>query len=178
MKTNSSTHKAMGSGRIAGGAKNYCSSQAAVNVSITAEHIFPPAMNPAVFRGTLLVVVLTMSILSTGCLPIRYVSAHGASGRVVDATTQTPLPEARVALTRPDNSVAKAHTSKEGYFRIPPKHRLYILFPGHSQLFHVPPAATLSVNREGYLPWRRRISVGPFDWGGRERKASDVGQVD
>jgi hypothetical protein len=135
-------------------------------------------MNLAVFRGILLVVILIVGFLSTGCLPMRYVSAHGASGRVVDAATGALLSETRVALTRPDNSFAETHTSKQGYFRIPAQHRLYILCPGHAQLFHVPPAAILSVSKDGYYSSSRRISTGFWAASFDEHKVSAVGQVD
>jgi len=74
------------------------------------------------------------------CIPLKFTTSPGASGRVVDASTHAPLSGAQVAISRltyPPDSADNAFTNSRspivmsqagGAFSIPPERRLDLYF--------------------------------------------------
>jgi hypothetical protein len=84
--------------------------------------------------------ILTFGWLCAGCIPLRFTTSPGATGRVVDASTHSPLSGAEVAISRstyPPESADKAFGNARspvvmsqgaGSFSVPPERRLDLYF--------------------------------------------------
>lgn len=100
-----------------------------------------------------LVTTLLLSALCVGCVR-RYVSAPGASGRVIDAQSGMPVAGALVTVTRQEGPYAQTHTSQRGMFRVHPAHGWYQL-PTRGVWISCP--ATLTVEHGEYQTYRTNI---------------------
>ncbi len=126
----------------------------------------------------LLIVLSTSVWLCLGCVPIRFTTSPGATGRIVDARTHSPIPGAEVVISRstyPPPSPDKAFVnhrpptvmSREGgLFSVPLERRLDLYFV---PLDVFPRFGLLVVKRAGY-----ETTCVPF-W---SRAVADLGAVE
>jgi hypothetical protein len=105
-----------------------------------------------------LVIILLVGLCS-GCIPLRFTTSPGASGRIVDAKTHLPVPGAELVISRStyppasaDNAFANGRSptvmsSGNGQFSLPLERRfdLYFLPVDAFSRFGL-----LVVKREGY----------------------------
>ena len=103
-----------------------------------------------------LLATLLVAALCVGCVR-RYVSAPGASGRVVDAQSGMPVAGALVTVTRQDGPDAQTRSSQKGTFRVHPAHGWYELPTGG---IWISCPATLTVEHEEYQAYR--TNIGPY----------------
>lgn len=92
----------------------------------------------------------------TGCIPDRFTSMPGVSGRVTDARTSRPVAGAKVTFANVSSSTTVA-TAADGRFLIAPQREwgaICLLFP--TDRFLVP--APLTVEAPGYTPFSRKLS--------------------
>lgn len=107
--------------------------------------------------------VLVISVFITGCVPVctRYVSAPGAVGRAVDGDSHVPLVGAVVSVARPDGPPAQSRTRRDGTFRVPSQHRLFVrAWLGRCKHVLISSAATMSVEHQGYHSQSADIPAG------------------
>ena len=91
-------------------------------------------------QGLAWAVLLLSFWLCAGCIPLKFTTSPGASGRLVDAANGSPLTGAEVAISRstyPPESADKAFENArspvvmsqgEGAFSVPPERRLDLYF--------------------------------------------------
>jgi len=109
-----------------------------------------PSTSPLDVMALRLGAWLLLSVLLSGCFPIRYVTQPGASGTVVDSTSSAPVVGATVTL-RTERSAklpsARVSSGSDGSFAIPAQ---------HSWMIYIPPMdlfgfdGTLDVDAPGY----------------------------
>ena len=90
--------------------------------------------------GVMLLLFLSGALLITGCVPIRFTTSPGASGKIVDASTHSPVSAAEIVISRstyPPESPDSAFTNSRpplvmslqaGQFSIPLERRLDLFF--------------------------------------------------
>jgi hypothetical protein len=115
--------------------------------------------------------------LCTGCVPIRFTTSPGASGRIVDSSTHSPLSGAEVVISRstyPPDSAEKAFANNRppmvmsregGRFSVPLERRLDLYFV---PLDAFPRFGLLVVRCQGY-----ETTCVPF-W---SRSVADLGEI-
>ena len=113
----------------------------------------------ASLRGAGRLVWLAALSAFCGCIPLRYTTSPGATGRVIDASTQAPIRGAEIAISRstyPPDSPDKAFANKrsptvmsnnDGGFSVPVERRV--------DLYCIPVDAfprfgMLVINHDGY----------------------------
>jgi hypothetical protein len=99
-----------------------------------------------------------------GCVPERYATLPGASGRVVASGSGMPVAGASVTV-RVESSQGlstRTMTSQDGQFLIPAAHKWHVRYLCvHDRCMYVMPPATLTAQHEGYQPYA--VSFGPVD---------------
>ncbi len=122
------------------------------------------------------ILIVVFAFALCGCAPGRYVSAPGASGRVLDAQSRSPVPGALVTLTPAwymahftferivippgGNPSKKSRTLRDGTFRIRPQHRWYMksaFYTGTVML--VPSPSIVTIEAAGYEPLAANIPM-------------------
>jgi hypothetical protein len=108
--------------------------------------------------GRLFVGVL-VGLMCAGCIPIRFTTSPGATGKIVDASTHVPLSGAEVLISRatyPPTSPDAAFTNsrpptvmsqESGRFSVPHERRVDLFFV---PVDFFPRFGLLVVKREGY----------------------------
>ncbi len=127
-------------------------------------HRYAAAMRLSVPRPALLALATAAGLCSSGCLPMRYTSAVGASGRVADAKTEAPVSAAYVALAapvwppHPGSSFVETRTTGGGAFRIPAQHR-WVMHSKGDKTWYGPAPAMLTVRHDGYDVFTRECRM-------------------
>lgn len=93
-----------------------------------------------------LIPILFVGVLSTGCIPYRFTTRPGASGRVLDSQTQSPVAGAVVSLSAQSGHAA-AKTALDGSFLIPAQHQWWVCFIGMDPMRW---SAEVTVSADGY----------------------------
>lgn len=116
--------------------------------------------------------------LTTGCVPIRFTTSPGATGRIVDASTHAPVSGAEIVISRstyPPESLEKAFVNKRppmvmsreaGQFSVPFERRLDLFF---APIDFFPRFGLLVIRCQGY-----ETRCVPF-W---SRSVADLGEID
>ena len=117
---------------------------------------------PSVRRASIqFAVVLVVGSWTLGCVPMRYTSGPATKGRVVDASTHSPIKDAFVTLTRSKGNAAQTSTSKDGEFHIRSRHRWYwlnLFHPSSSKPILQP--AVLTIDSSGYQSFATNSAPG------------------
>ena len=112
-------------------------------------------------RTSIFFATVSLALLCSGCIPIRYTARPGASGVVLDARTGVPVGGAavRVAHVRGDDPAGTAATMADGSFLVPPRRRWGVMFIYPGDIFPFP--FTLSVQQDDYqsrtIEFARRV---------------------
>jgi hypothetical protein len=121
--------------------------------------------------------VLFVVWLCTGCVPMRFTTSPGASGKIVDASSHSPLSGAEIVISRstyPPDSADKAFANRRppivmsregGLFSVPLERRLDLYFV---PLDAFPRFGLLVVKCQGY-----ETTCVPF-W---SRSVADLGEI-
>ena len=120
----------------------------------------------------LLSTLLASATLGSGCLPLKFTTSPGATGKIVDAGTRAPLSGAEVIISHstyppssPDNAFTNSRpptvmSGESGQFALPLERRLDLYF---TPIDAFPRFGLLVVKRAGYettcVPfWSRSIA--------------------
>ena|SRR5260221_1047531 len=106
------------------------------------------------------VVVAVFAVSTSGCapVPVRYVSAPGARGRVVDADSRVAIRGALVTVSRPNASPAQTRSAGDGSFRVLRQHRWYVYDALHpKKCLYVCADATLTIEQDDYESFATNI---------------------
>jgi hypothetical protein len=125
-------------------------------------HPLPAFMTSSPFRvlaAWLGLAGVLLLALCSGCIPLRFTTSPGASGRIVDAHTHTPISGAEIVISRstyppssPDSAYTNSRSPKvmtrdDGRFSVPFERRLDLYFV---PIDIFPRFGLLVVKRSGY----------------------------
>ena len=109
-----------------------------------------------------ILIFVAISLLCTGCWPLRITSSPGATGVLFDAQTHSPVSGAKAVVCYPlpnswptyqdaltNTRPSEVTSGSDGRFSIPPEHR-WVLY--HPMPMLMPASGYLVVSRDGYEP--------------------------
>jgi hypothetical protein len=113
-------------------------------------HLGGPSTSPLDLMALRLSAWVLLSVLLSGCFPIRYVTQSGVSGTVVDSASSAPVVGATVTLRierGPKIPNAVVTSGSDGSFRIPARHG-WMIYIAPMDLFGF--GGSLDVSAPGY----------------------------